>query len=165
MISCHLLEPWHCADLGENKAPGQGSDKSHCDRGVCPPKGLCGDSVPAQAFCCIVSAAWRETCLRRGDGRVKVFPGLRVLDSTPPPLETSKAPGFNLFHSVSFFFFFQPFLLQRLPYTRNNGALIKSTQLGRQDVKVGCGVGLPTAATTELQGQLLWPLSVWLQHG
>lgn len=61
--------------------------------------------------------------------------------------------------------FFQPLLLQRLPYTGDNDALIKSTWRGRQDVKVGCGVGLPSAATTELQGQLLRPLSVRLQRG
>lgn len=86
-----------------------------------------------------------------------------MLDSAPPLLETSKAPGFNLFHSMRVFF--QPLLLQRLPYTGDNDALIKSTWRGRQDVKVGCGVGLPSAATTELQGQLLRPLSVRLQRG
>ncbi|EOA96219.1 hypothetical protein Anapl_07422 [Anas platyrhynchos] len=54
---------------------------------------------------------------------------------------------------------------KRLPYTGDNDALIKSTRRGRQDVKVGCGVGLPSAATTELRGQLLRPLSVRLQRG
>lgn len=113
-------------ELWDNKVLGQQNYKSHCNYGLCPPKGLCGTSVSAQDFLLPdLSFSWRESCLRCGEYTLDVFHCLRMLNSTPPLLETSKTST----RKVSTYFTALPPLLQRFHYSYR--ALIH-TELGRQ---------------------------------